>query len=106
MTGEVAAEFGLHHPSPLYKSFFRYNAFKNPVSASDVVHAVTALLEMGGDESTPLDGSAPGPASETIVDTAGEPGSHGEVGAHAVCAKESASRYLFLLLISSHCGVV
>lgn len=54
MTGEVAAEFGLHHPSPMFKSFYRYNSFKNPISASDVVHAVTAMLEMGGDESNPL----------------------------------------------------
>ena len=28
------------------KSFFRYNGFKNPVGASDVVYATSALLEM------------------------------------------------------------
>ena len=30
------------------QSFYRYNSFKNPVAASDIVHAATALTEMYG----------------------------------------------------------
>lgn len=30
------------------QSFYRYNAFKNPIAASDIVHAATALTEMYG----------------------------------------------------------
>lgn len=30
------------------QSFYRYNAFKNPVGASDIVHAASALVEMYG----------------------------------------------------------
>ncbi|CAM9922638.1 unnamed protein product, partial [Ectocarpus fasciculatus] len=45
LLGPVSAEFGLADPSPLFKSFYRYNAFKNPIAASDVVFAVSALIE-------------------------------------------------------------
>ena len=51
------------------------------MSASDVVYAVTALLEMGGDEALSLDGSAPvvvGGQSEGPV-AAEEEGGQGEV---------------------------
>lgn len=44
------------------QSFYRFNSFKNPIAAADVVNAVNALLEMGGDESLDL---ASGPLSET-----------------------------------------
>ena len=46
--GPVAAEYGLTNPAPVYKSFYRYNAFKNPVSAADIVYAVSALMESAG----------------------------------------------------------
>ncbi len=46
--GPVAAEYGLSNPAPVYKSFYRYNAFKNPVSAADIVYAVSALMESAG----------------------------------------------------------
>jgi len=48
--GDISEEYGLKNPRVVYKSFYRYNAFKNPIAASDVVHAITALLELGGDE--------------------------------------------------------
>ena len=63
IVSEVALEYGLKDPSAVYKvqilnpvlvslleSFYRYNSFKNPVAAADIVNAVTALIEMGGDE--------------------------------------------------------
>jgi cell division control protein 45 len=42
----VKAEYNLQSPDVTYRSFFRYNGFKNPVGASDVVYATSALLEM------------------------------------------------------------
>jgi hypothetical protein len=44
------AEFNLQAPDVLFDSFFRYNSFRNPVAAADVVHAATALFEMYGEE--------------------------------------------------------
>ena len=45
--GQVAKEdFGLVNPDTNCRSFFRYNSFKNPVSACDVVHSATALVEI------------------------------------------------------------
>jgi hypothetical protein len=32
----------------ILQSFYRYNSFKNPIAASDIVHAATALIEMYG----------------------------------------------------------
>lgn len=47
------------------QSFFRYYSFKNPVAAADVVNAVNALLEMGGDHSLDLiDVSAPADSTD------------------------------------------
>jgi hypothetical protein len=51
------------------QSFYRYNSFKNPMAAADVVNAVNALLEMGGDES--LDLAAAGVAA--AAPSSGEP---------------------------------
>lgn len=39
------------------QSFFRYNGFKNPVGASDVVYATSSLLEMFSSSSSGADGS-------------------------------------------------
>ncbi len=49
------------------QSFYRYNSFRNPVSAIDVVHAVTALLEMGGDD--PIQSSAADNNNASNLDT-------------------------------------
>ena len=38
---------------PRPQSFFRYNSFKNPVGASDVVYAASSLLEMFASEESP-----------------------------------------------------
>jgi hypothetical protein len=38
-------EYNLTNPDVMYRSFYRYNSFKNPINASDVVLAATALLE-------------------------------------------------------------
>lgn len=43
-----AQAFNLASPIATYKTFYRYNSFKNPIAAADVVHAVTALIEMYG----------------------------------------------------------
>ena len=40
-----------------FQSFFRYNGFKNPVGASDVVYATSSLLEMFSSSSSGTDGS-------------------------------------------------
>jgi cell division control protein 45 len=42
---EIAEAYNLTDPGPLMRTFYRYNSFKNPVSASDVVHAAAALAE-------------------------------------------------------------
>ncbi|KAJ1412696.1 CDC45-like protein-domain-containing protein [Ochromonadaceae sp. CCMP2298] len=44
----ILEAYGLTNPGVTFKSFYRYNSFKNPVAASDVVHAATALTEMYG----------------------------------------------------------
>ena len=43
---EIADEYDLKNPGILFRSFSRYTSFKNPVAASDVVYAATALLEL------------------------------------------------------------
>ena len=51
------------------QSFFRYNGFKNPVGASDVVYATSSLLEMFSSSSSSsasgADGDAEGGVSTT-----------------------------------------
>jgi cell division control protein 45 len=42
----VKSDYNLKNPDVTYRSFFRYNSFKNPVGASDVVYAASSLLEM------------------------------------------------------------
>ncbi len=42
--------YGLSDPDVFYKSFYRYNSFRNPIAAADVVLAATALLELYGTE--------------------------------------------------------
>jgi cell division control protein 45 len=44
--GDIAEEFNLRNPGVMFKSFSRYNSFRTPVAASDVVYAATALLEI------------------------------------------------------------
>jgi cell division control protein 45 len=58
LLGPVSAEFGLQDPPPLFKSFYRYNAFKNPIAAADVVFAVSALIESAGFPTSLLPASA------------------------------------------------
>jgi cell division control protein 45 len=42
----VTERYNLKNPGVLFNSFLRYNSFRNPFSASDVVHAATALVEL------------------------------------------------------------
>ena len=44
--GSVQDEYKLKNPDIMYQSFSRYNSFKNPIGASDMVFAATSLLEM------------------------------------------------------------
>ena len=43
---EIKNNYFLSDPDVTRRSFFRYNSFRNPVAACDVVHAATALVEM------------------------------------------------------------
>ena len=54
--GTIADEYDLKNPGILYHSFSRYTSFKNPVAASDVVHAATALIEICKHEVTGSEG--------------------------------------------------
>lgn len=49
-SGTIADLYGLTDPDVVYRSFYRFNSFKNPIAAADVVLAATALLEMYGVE--------------------------------------------------------
>eukprot|EP01035_Chromulina_nebulosa_P018949 gene18949-24757_t len=42
-------EYNLINPDVLYRSFYRFNSFKNQIAASDIVLASTALLEVDND---------------------------------------------------------
>ena len=42
---DIKENYFLQDPNVTRKSFFRYNSFRNPVAACDVVHAATALVE-------------------------------------------------------------
>ncbi len=42
---DIKENYFLQDPNVTRRSFFRYNSFRNPVAASDVVHAATALVE-------------------------------------------------------------
>jgi hypothetical protein len=42
---DIKGNYFLHDPNVTRRSFFRYNSFRNPVAACDVVHAATALVE-------------------------------------------------------------
>ncbi len=46
VVGPVAKEYGFNDPEVTCGSFFRYNSFKNPVAACDIVHAASALVEV------------------------------------------------------------
>jgi hypothetical protein len=56
----------------LLQSFYRYNSFKNPIAASDIVHAATALIEMYGAAaySSGLSHSGTSPTTVTGLDGA------------------------------------
>lgn len=41
-------EYNLHSPDIMFRSFYRYNSFKNPIASCDVVSAANALAELGG----------------------------------------------------------
>ncbi len=41
----LPSEYGLENPQVTHESFCRYNSFKKPVAASDVVYAASALVE-------------------------------------------------------------
>eukprot|EP01038_Epipyxis_sp_PR26KG_P005061 gene5061-7065_t len=47
----IKEEYALKNPDVTYKSFFRYNSFKNPIAACDIAYAASSLLEMYGIES-------------------------------------------------------
>ena len=44
--GQVAKEYGFNDPDVTFRSFFRFNSFKNPVAACDIVNAAAALVEV------------------------------------------------------------
>jgi cell division control protein 45 len=46
IVGQVAKDYGFSNPDITCRSFFRFNSFKNPVAASDIVHAASALVEV------------------------------------------------------------
>ena len=39
-------DYGLDQPDVMYRSFYRFNSFRNPVAACDVVLAASALVEL------------------------------------------------------------
>lgn len=43
---EMKENYFLTNPEVTCRSFYRFNSFKNPIAASDVVHAANALVEM------------------------------------------------------------
>ena len=45
-TAEMKENYLLTDPGVTCRSFYRFNSFKNPIAASDVVHAANALVEM------------------------------------------------------------
>jgi cell division control protein 45 len=56
--GVIAEEFNLREPGVMFKSFSRYNSFRTPVAASDVVYAATALLEIRRQDAADMDTDA------------------------------------------------
>lgn len=46
IVGSVARDYGFTNPDVTSRSFFRFNSFRNPVAASDVVSAASALVEV------------------------------------------------------------
>jgi hypothetical protein len=45
---DIKNKFRLTGPDVVYKSFYRYNSFRNPIAATDVVYASSALAELCG----------------------------------------------------------
>jgi hypothetical protein len=43
---QVAKDYGFSNPDVTCRAFFRFNSFKNPVAASDIVSASSALVEV------------------------------------------------------------
>lgn len=69
----VQADYNLKNPDIIYQSFSRFNSFKNPVGASDVVVAASTLLEMcRNDDSDASRNDAAGGVGDLVA-----PGAHG-----------------------------
>lgn len=43
---DIKANYFLANPDVTCRSFYRYNSFKNPIAARDVIHAANALVEI------------------------------------------------------------
>ena len=42
----ITNKYNMKNPGVFFRSFLRYNSFRNPVAAMDVVHAASALVEL------------------------------------------------------------
>ena len=53
----------------MFNSFSRYNSFKNPVAASDVVYAASALLELCQQDNGSSNNRPDNPGTDSVLES-------------------------------------